>query len=151
MIFVDADACPVKKEVIRVAERYRLSVTLVANRGLRPTREPHVRNVVVSDGFDAADDWIVEASMKGDVVVTADVPLAKRLVSDQIFVLAPNGKEFSEDAIGMQSAVRDLNQMLRESGEISGYNSPFSNRDRSNFLQGFDRIVRRAIQFRADK
>lgn len=143
-IYVDADACPVKPEILKVAERHGLAVTFVANSGLRPSRDPMIRNVVVSAGFDAADDWIAEHAKTADVVVTADVPLAARCVAAGAHVVGPTGRIFDETAIGMASAMRDLSQHLRETGEIKGYNAPFSARDRSAFLEALERIVRRA-------
>ena len=145
-IYVDADACPVKPEILKVAERYQLPVVLVANGGLRPSREPLVRNVVVSGAFDAADDWIADNVRESDIVVTADIPLAARCVEKQAFVLGPTGRRFDTGNIGMASAMRNLNQDLRESGEIKGYNRAFSSRDRSQFLQALDLIIVMALQ-----
>lgn len=145
-IYVDADACPVKPEILKVAERVSLPVVIVSNSGMRPSRDPMVRHVVVSDSFDAADDWIVENARSGDIAVTADVPLAKRLVENGVHVTSHSGKLFTVETIGVQSAMRDFNQELREAGTISGYNAPFSQRDRSNFLQALDQLVRRALQ-----
>lgn len=143
-IFVDADACPVKPEIQKVAERHGLRVTLVANSGLRPSRDPMVRNVIVSAGFDAADDWIAENCRKDDIVVTADVPLATRCVAKGAHVTGPTGRLFDATNIGMASAMRDLGQHLRETGESKGYNAAFSPRDRSTFLETLDRLCRRA-------
>lgn len=145
-IFVDADACPVKAEIVKVAERHGLSVTFVANSGLRPSRDPMIRNVVVSGKFDAADDWIVENATAGDITVTADVPLAARLVEKGIHVLGPTGRPFTPESIGMALAMRNLKQDLREAGEIKGYNPGFTARDRSAFLQALDMTARRAIK-----
>lgn len=147
-IFIDADACPVKSETLKVAERHGLEVVIVSNSGMRPSRDPLVRHVVVSDGFDAADDWIVDHASAGDIAVTADVPLAKRLVDKGVHVTSHSGRLFTEQSIGFQSAMRDFNQSLREAGEISGYNAPFSQRDRSAFLQALEQLVRRAVQKR---
>ncbi|MFN3763988.1 MAG: YaiI/YqxD family protein [Aliihoeflea sp.] len=144
-IFVDADACPVKNEVLKVAERHDLIVTFVANGGLRPSRDPMVRNVVVSTGFDAADDWIVENAAANDIVVTADIPLAARGVEKGCHVIGMTGQPFTPETIGMAVAMRDLKQNLRESGEIKGYNAAFSPKDRSRFLETLDRTVRRAL------
>ncbi|MFD1326812.1 YaiI/YqxD family protein [Mycoplana ramosa] len=144
MIYVDADACPVKPEILKVAERHGLEVTFVANSGLRPSRDPMVRNVIVSGSFDAADDWIVEHVCPGDVVVTADVPLAGRCVAKDALVTGPTGRLFDKSNIGMASAMRDLGQHLRETGESKGYNAAFSARDRSAFLETLDRLCRRA-------
>jgi uncharacterized protein YaiI (UPF0178 family) len=146
VIYVDADACPVKEEVVRVAERNGLATTFVANGGLRPSRDPMVRHVVVPKGADAADDWIVEAVREGDVVVTADVPLAARCVERKAHVLSPTGRIFDETSIGMASAMRDLKQHLRETGESRGLNPSFTARDRSAFLGALDQLVRRALR-----
>ncbi len=113
---------------------------------MRPSRDPLVRHVVVSDSFDAADDWIVDNAVSGDIAITADVPLAKRLVEKGVHVTSHAGKLFTADTIGVQSAMRDFNQDLREAGAITGYNAPFSQRDRSNFLQALDQLVRRAMR-----
>ena len=144
MIYVDADACPVKPEVLKVAERHDLEVTFVANSGLRPSRDPMVHNVIVSGAFDAADDWIAERASAGDVVITADVPLAGRCVAAGAFVTGPTGRIFDKSNIGMATAMRDLGQHLRETGESKGYNAAFSPRDRSQFLETLDRLCRRA-------
>ncbi len=144
-IFVDADACPVKNEVLKVAERHDLVVTFVANGGLRPSRDPMVRNVVVSAGFDAADDWIVNNAAANDIVITADIPLAARGVEKGCHVIGMTGQPFTPETIGMAVAMRDLKQNLRESGEIKGYNAAFSPKDRSRFLETLDRTIRRAM------
>lgn len=149
-VFVDADACPVKEEAARVAERHGLVITYVANFGLRPSRDPMVRNVMVPQGADAADDWIVENSAAGDVVVTADIPLASRVLAKGGAAIGPTGKLFTADSIGMALAMRELNQHLRETGESRGLNAAFSARDRSNFLQQFDQLVQRAKREGAD-
>lgn len=143
-IYVDADACPVKPEILKVAERYGLRVTLVANSGLRPSRDPMVRNIIVSAGFDAADNWIADNAGPHDIVVTADVPLAVRCVARGAHVTGPTGRVFDQTNIGMASAMRDLGQHLRETGESKGYNAAFSARDRSAFLETLDRLCRRA-------
>lgn len=142
MIYVDADACPVKAEVLKVAERHGFEVTFVANSGLRPSRDPMVHNVIVSATFDAADDWIAERAREGDIVVTADVPLAVRCVATGAFVTGPSGRVFDKSNIGMASAMRDLGQHLRETGESKGYNAAFTQRDRSTFLETLDRLAR---------
>lgn len=142
-ILVDADACPVKAEILKVAERHGLPVTFVANSGLRPSRDPMVRNVVVSGKFDAADDWIVDNAQPGDIAVTADVPLAARLVEKAVYVLGPTGRAFTPETVGMALAMRNLNQNLREAGEIRGFNAAYSPRDRSAFLQALELAVRR--------
>jgi len=143
-IYVDADACPVKDEVVRVAGRHGLVVTYVANFGLRPSRDPMIRNIVVPQGADAADDWIVEHATAGDIVVTADIPLARRALDRGAVVLGPTGRPFTTQSIGMALAMRELNQHLRETGESRGLNAGFTARDRQSFLQALDEAVVRA-------
>lgn len=142
-IFVDADACPVKDEAARVAARYSVPITFVSNNGLRPIHGPTVQQVVVAAGFDAADDWIVEQAAAGDVVVTADVPLAARCLEKGCQVLNATGQPFTADTIGSALAMRELNAYLRDAGEIKGSNPSFSKKDRSQFLQALDRAVQR--------
>ena len=149
-IYVDADACPVKAEVEKVAERLGVVVTYVSNGGLRPSRDPMIRNVVVSKGADAADDWIVENAKSNDIVITADIPLAARAVALGAHVLGPTGRPFTPETIGMAVAMRDLKQHLRETGESKGYNAGFSRQDRSRFLGALDQVVRRAASAAAD-
>jgi uncharacterized protein YaiI (UPF0178 family) len=143
-IYVDADACPVKDEVVRVAGRHGLVVTFVANFGLRPSRDPMIRNVVVPQGADAADDWIVAHAAAGDIVVTADIPLARRALDNGAAVLGPTGRPFTPASIGLALATRELNQHLRETGESRGFNASFTARDRQQFLQALDEAVVRA-------
>ncbi|MBP1846795.1 uncharacterized protein YaiI (UPF0178 family) [Rhizobium petrolearium] len=143
MIYVDADACPVKPEILKVAERHGLEVSFVANSGLRPSRDPMIHNIIVSGAFDAADDWIAERAGPGDIVITADVPLAGRCVAKGAQVTGPTGRIFDATNIGMASAMRDLGAHLRETGESKGYNAAFSARDRSKFLETLDRLCRR--------
>ena len=147
IIYVDADACPVKAEAEKVADRLGLVVTFVSNGGLRPSRGPMVRHVVVSKSADAADDWIVENARPNDIVVTADIPLAARTVALGAHVLGVTGKPFTPDTIGMAVAMRDLKQHLRETGESKGYNASFTPQDRSRFLGALDQTARRALQF----
>ena len=143
-ILVDADACPVKEEVLRVAARHGIVVTFVANRGLRPSRDPMIVHVMVPQGADVADDWIVEHAGAGDIVVTADIPLAGRALAKGAMVLGPTGRPFTPDSIGMALAMRELNQHRRETGESRGINAAFTARDRSAFLQALDEAVVRA-------
>ncbi len=146
-IYVDADACPVKDEVVKVAERHGVPVTFVSNGGMRPSRDPMIRNVVVpKEKADAADDWIVENVKTNDIVVTADIPLAARAVVLGAHVLGPTGRPFTRETIGMAVAMRDLKQHLRETGESKGYNAAFTREDRSRFLGELDRILRRALK-----
>lgn len=144
-IFVDADACPVKDEAMRVAERLGLVITYVSNGGVRPSRDPMVRIVVVPQGADAADDWIVEAAQVNDIVLTADIPLASRAIDKGCHVLGFTGKPFTPASIGMALAMRDLNQHLRETGESKGYNPGFRPADRSAFLSALDTLGRKAM------
>jgi len=140
-IFIDADACPVKPEVYRVANRYGLHVTLVANSWMRVPNERWIALEVVEDGFDAADDWIVEHVQPHDIVVTADIPLASRCLKKDACVIGPNGKPFTENNIGQSVATRDLLSELRDAGEITGGPPPLRKRDRSRFLQQLDEII----------
>lgn len=140
-IFVDADACPVKPEVYRVAARHQLAVTLVANAWMRVPEGQRVVLHVVSDGFDAADDWIVEQVRPHDIVVTADIPLASRCLKKGAGVLGPTGKPFREESIGQTVATRDLLAELRVTGEITGGPPPLTQRDRSRFLQGLEEMI----------
>jgi uncharacterized protein len=140
-IYVDADACPVKAEVYRVAERHRLKVYVVANSFVAVPREPFIERVVVGGGFEAADDWIAERVSRGDIVVTADVPLASRCVKAGADAIAPNGRAFTEASVGMALATRNLMQDLREAGAVTGGPKPFSARDRSAFLSALDLAV----------
>lgn len=142
-IYVDADACPVKQETYRVAERHGLKVYVVSNSGVAVPRDPLIERVVVPQGPDAADDWIAERAGQGAVVITADVPLAARAVKSGAAVLAPNGKEFSESSIGNALATRNLLDALRSAGEVTGGPKPFAPRDRSQFLESLERAVMR--------
>jgi uncharacterized protein YaiI (UPF0178 family) len=142
-IFIDADACPVKDEVYRVAARYHLPVFVVANQPILVPRAPGIERVLVNAGSDAADDWIAERAGPGAVVVTSDVPLASRCVKLGAEVLAPTGKAFSENSIGMALATRDLMDHLRSTGETTSGPKAFGPRDRSNFLSALDNVVTR--------
>ena len=140
-IFVDADACPVKPEVYRVASRYRLDVTLVANSWMRVPNEQWITLEVVEGGFDAADDWIVAHVQPHDIVVTADIPLASRCLKESARVIGTTGKPFTENNIGNVVATRDLLSALRGAGEITGGPPPLKKRDRSRFLQQLDEVI----------
>ncbi len=140
-IFVDADACPVKPEVYRVASRYSLDVTLVANSWMRVPNEQWITLEVVKDGFDAADDWIVAHVQPHDIVVTADIPLASRCLKEGARVIGTTGKPFTENNIGHVVATRDLLSALRGAGEITGGPPPLKKRDRSRFLQQLDEVI----------
>lgn len=143
-VFVDADACPVKPEVYRVAHRYGLPVILVSNARMRIPDHPLLKLVVVDDSFDASDDWIVEHLSRNGVVVTADIPLAARCLKKTDFVLAPDGRIFTEESIGDTLASRELLSHLRELGTITGGPAPFSRRDRSRFLERLDQVLQAA-------
>jgi uncharacterized protein YaiI (UPF0178 family) len=140
-IFVDADACPVKEEIFRVAKRYSLGVTLVSGSWMRIPDSVNVTLKVVKQGMDAADDWIVEHVEADDVVITTDIPLAARCVGKGAYVLGPTGKRFTDDNIGPALATRNLLSELRELGGIAGGPPPFGKRDRSRFLEGLDKVV----------
>jgi hypothetical protein len=142
-IYVDADACPVKQEVYRVAGRYGLHVTLVANSRMRIPDEKWIGLEIVKDGFDAADDWIVEHVRADDIVVTGDIPLAARCLKKKAHVLGPTGKPFTEDNIGETVATRDLLAELRGAGQITGGPPPLDKRDRSRFLQNMDEVIQK--------
>ena len=142
-IFVDADACPVKDEVYRVAHRHGLRVRVVSNAPIMVPREPWIERVIVSDGFDAADNWIAERVARGDIVITSDIPLADRCIKAGADVIGPTGKPFSEASIGMALATRDMMEDLRAMGAASGLPKPFSARDRSTFLQALDLAIQR--------
>ena len=145
--YVDADACPVKDEVYRVARRYAIKVFVVANAPIRVPREDLIEFVEVRGGFDVADDWIAERAGVGDIVITSDIPLADRCLRRGSRVLGPKGHEFTEDAIGSALATRALLDMLRQSGENGGGPAPFTKTDRSRFLSKLDDLanaIRRA-------
>jgi uncharacterized protein YaiI (UPF0178 family) len=144
--YIDADACPVKEEAYRVAQRYRINVFVVTNSFIRVPREPGIELVVVAEGPDIADDWIAERAGEGDIVITADIPLASRCVKAGATVLSPKGKVFDKDSIGMALATRNLMDDLRSAGEITGGPKPFSQRDRSAFLSALDLAVVRLKQ-----
>ena len=140
-IYLDADACPVKNEAYRVAERYQLKVHVVSNSPIAVPREPFIERVVVAAGMDKADDYIAERAAQGVIVITADVPLAARCVKAGAVVIAPNGRPFTEESIGMTLATRNLMDQLRSAGEITGGPKPFSPKDRSAFLGSLDREI----------
>jgi uncharacterized protein YaiI (UPF0178 family) len=140
-IFVDADACPVKGEVYRVARRHGVKVYVVANATLSVPKDDLVELVVVRGGFDAADDWIAGRIGGGDVAITADIPLAGRCLEAGARALSPRGYPFTEDSIGEALATRALLDMLRQSGEIGGGPPPFAASDRSRFLSKLDEAL----------
>ncbi|NQV50383.1 MAG: YaiI/YqxD family protein [Candidatus Marinimicrobia bacterium] len=140
-VYIDADACPVKPEIYKVAHRYKLQVTVVANSWMRVPQGQNIKLEVVGDGFDEADDWIVEHVEAQDIVITADIPLASRCLTAGAEVLGTTGKRFTEDSIGQTLATRDLLAELRSAGEITGGPAPITQRNRSEFLQKLDLVV----------
>ena len=140
-IYVDADACPVKDEILKVAARYNLKTYFVSNMWLRNIAGPQVEIVVVNEGADKADDWIVEHIQEHDIFITSDILLADRCVKKNAAGLGPTGRAFTKESIGSAVAMRNLSSHLRETGEISGHNKAFSKKDRSSFLQELDKII----------
>jgi len=143
-LYIDADACPVKDEVYRVAARYGLPVFVVSNSWIRTPREGKITSVVVEDGPDVADDWIAERAGRGDVVITADIPLADRALKAGAQALHPGGRAFTPDSIGSALASRSIGEHLRSMGDITGGPRPFAPSDRSRFLQALDAAVVKA-------
>lgn len=143
-LYIDADACPVKDEALKVGERHKVQVIYVSNTWMRLQDSPYCERKIVAEGLDEADNWIAENATKGDVVVTADVPLASRCVDKGALVLAPNGKPFREDAMGMRLAMRDLSTHLRETGAIREGGPSFTKADRSRFLNQLETTMRAA-------
>ena len=142
-IFVDGDACPVKAEVVRVAERHNVPVHMVSNAFMKLPDSHLVKRVIVDDSFDAADNWIAERALGTDVVITADVPLAHRCVQKGAAVITPTGYIFDARNIGNALAMRDLKSILRESGEIKDHNPSFRKKDRSQFLQQLELTIQK--------
>ena len=150
-IYIDADACPVKQEIYRVAERHALKGTalkvfVVSNSPIAVPNDEMIERIVVGSGMDEADNWIAERARRSDIVVTADVPLASRCVKTGASVIAPNGKAFTEDSIGNTLATRNLMDSLRSAGAITSGPKPFSPRDRSEFLSALDRAIVRLVR-----
>ncbi len=142
-IYIDADACPVKAEIYRVAERYGLKVYVVSNSYMNVPRDPRIEQVVVSDSFDAADNWIAERVGPSDIVVTADIPLADRSLKAGASVIGNTGVPFTTASIGMAMANRELLSNLRAMGEITGGPKPMAQRDKSRFLSALDETIQR--------
>lgn len=142
-IYIDADACPVKQETYRVAERYGLNVTLVANSWMRVPEKKWLKLIIVNDDLDAADDWIVENVKENDIVISGDIPLASRCLKKGALVLGTTGKEFTDADIGTSLAIRELLKDLREAGTITGGPAQFQKKDRSRFLQSLDQMIQR--------
>ncbi len=146
-LYIDADACPVKDEIYRVADRYQLPVFVVSNSWIRTPGGPRVAMVVVDEGPDIADDWIAERAGAGDIVITADIPLADRALKAGAQALHPTGRPFTPDSIGSSLASRAIGEHLRSMGEITGGPKAFAPADRSKFLQALDQAVVRARKF----
>lgn len=140
-ILVDADACPVKDEIVRVAERHRLATIFVSNAWMRLPESHLVERRIVAQGPDAADDWIAEEILAADICVTQDIPLAERCLSKGARALSPTGRPFTPDNIGMARAMRDLKAHLRETGDIRDSAPAFAKGDRSRFLQTLEQAV----------
>ncbi|ESQ74258.1 YaiI/YqxD family protein [Asticcacaulis sp. AC402] len=140
-VYIDADACPVKDETYKVAARYALPVFVVSNSFIQIPKSPQITRMIVDAGPDIADDWIAGQVVAGDVVVTNDIPLAGRVLEKNGHALAPNGRAFTQDSIGAALAQRALMEHIRSTGEITGGPPPFSNTDRSKFLQTLDQII----------
>ena len=145
-IYVDADACPVKDEIRRTVERHDIVAHLVSNRGFKTGDHPLIRNVMVSDAFDAADNWIVEHLAPGDIVITGDIQLADRCLKAGAQVLGHGGRPFTMNSIGAALAMRELSSQLRDMGEIKGGGPAFSQRDRTNFLNALEQAIQRALR-----
>jgi uncharacterized protein len=143
-ILVDADACPVKDEIYRVAQRYAVPVRIVANAFIRVPPDPLIERVLVGSGFDAADDWIAGEASPSDIVITSDILLADRCVKAGATVLAPNGRAFDAGSIGQAVAGRALMEHLRATGDVTGGPAPFAKADRSRFLSALDEAIVRA-------
>ena len=143
-VYIDADACPVKQEVYKVADRCNLRVFVVSNTPIHvPTGQDRIRNIAVGPGDDAADDWIAENISAGDICITADIPLASRCIKQGASALGMRGKPFSEDSIGDALATRELMSTLRDTGQISGGPPPMTKKDRSRFLDSLDQIIQK--------
>ena len=140
-IYIDADGCPVKQEVYKVAQRYGLRVILAANSWMQIPAGDWVELMVVDDGFDAADDWIVEHAVENDIVITGDIPLADRCLKKGARVLGLKGRVFTVESIGEALASREVSSQLREHGMMTGGPAPFAKKDRSRFLQGLDAVA----------
>ncbi len=147
-IHIDADACPVKDETYKVAERYGLHTLVVSNSFVRIPSSPLIARMIVEAGPDVADDWIVEHAAAGDIVITSDIPLAGRVLAKDAHAIAPNGKSFTKDSIGSALAQRAIMEHIRSTGEITGGPPPFSAASRSQFLQTLDQVIVREQRIR---
>lgn len=140
-LYVDADACPVKEEILKISYRHKLPVYMVSNQWMRMEVGPLVQKVVVPEGPDAADDWIAAHIDRNDIAITADILLAKRCLDARAAVIGPTGRAFSQNNIGLAVAMRDIKAHMRETGESKGYNPGFTKTDKSNFLQALESAI----------
>lgn len=140
-IYIDADACPVKDETYKVAERYKLMTFVVSNSFIQIPKSPLIQRMIVDAGPDVADDWIAEQVVAGDVVITNDIPLADRVLARKAHAIAPNGRPFTPDSIGAALAQRAIMEHIRSTGEITGGPAAFSAANRSQFLQALDQVI----------
>ena len=147
-IYIDADSCPVKDEVYKVAARYGLKTFVVSNAFIQIPKSPLIERMIVDAGPDIADDWIAERAVAGDIVVTNDIPLAGRVLENDAAAIAPNGRPFTRDSIGSALAQRAIMEHIRSTGEITGGPRPFAAADRSRFLQA---LVEAIQKFRRGK
>ena len=141
IIYVDADACPVKEEIFRIAKRHNLQVYVVSNSCLSITVDENVHKIQVNSDLDAADDWIVEHIKVGDIVITTDILLADRCLKNGACAMSPTGKVFNDDNIGAAKVMRELRAYLREAGLAPSYNATFSKHKRSHFLQALEEMI----------
>ena len=142
-IYIDADACPVKDEVYKVAARYGLKTFVVSNAFIQIPKSPLIERMIVDAGPDIADDWIAERAVPGDIVITNDIPLAGRVLENDAAAIAPNGRPFTRDSIGSALAQRAIMEHIRSTGEITGGPRPFAAADRSRFLQALDEAIQK--------
>jgi uncharacterized protein YaiI (UPF0178 family) len=142
-IYIDADACPVKDEIYKVAARYGLKTFVVSNAFIQIPKSPLIERMIVDAGPDIADDWIAERATTGDVVITNDIPLAGRVLENGAAAIAPNGRPFTRDSIGSALAQRAIMEHIRSTGEITGGPRPFAAADRSKFLQALDEAIQK--------
>jgi uncharacterized protein YaiI (UPF0178 family) len=147
-IFIDADACPVKDEVYKVAQRYGLKTWVVSNAFMMIPTHPRIERMIVDAGPDVADDWIAEQVQANDIVITNDIPLADRVLAKGAAAIAPNGREFTVDSIGAAMAQRAVMEHIRSTGALTGGPKPFDRNDRSRFLQALDTAVNKALRAR---
>lgn len=147
-VYIDADACPVKDETYKVAARYGLKTVVVSNSFIQIPKSDLISRMIVDAGPDIADDWIADQVVRGDVVVTNDIPLAGRVLAKAAYALAPNGRAFTPDSIGAALSQRALMEHIRSTGDITGGPPPFSASDRSKFLQMLDQIISKERRLR---